>query len=62
MSSALNHAYDSARRAEMVRQARQNTLALDVAVSRDDERRSFLRRAWLWRLNAAPTRKTIATA
>jgi hypothetical protein len=46
----------------MVRQARQSTLALDVAVSRDDERRSFLRRAWQWRLNAAPVHKKIATA
>jgi hypothetical protein len=62
MSSALNHAYDSARRADLIRQARQSTLAADVAVSRDDERRSFLHRAWRLRFRSAPARTTIATA
>jgi len=57
MSSALNHAYDSARRADMIRQARHAQLAVDVAVSRDDERRSFLRRAWQLRFKTASARK-----
>jgi hypothetical protein len=62
MSSALNHAYDSARRAEMIRHARQAQLAVDVAASRNDERRSFLRRAWQLRFKAAPARSTPAVA
>jgi hypothetical protein len=62
MSSALNHAYDSARRADLIRQARQSQMALDVAVGRDDERRSFLRRAWRLRFRPAPARRKIATA
>jgi hypothetical protein len=41
--------YDDARRAEMVRQARQSQLAGNVERSRDYERRSFLQRAWFWR-------------
>jgi hypothetical protein len=62
MSSALNHQYDSARRADLMRQARQSQVALDVAVSRDDERRSFLRRAWRLRFRPSPARTPIATA
>jgi hypothetical protein len=62
MSSALNHHYDSARRADLMRQARQSQAALAVAVSRDDEQRSFLRRAWRLRFRHAPARSTIAPA
>jgi hypothetical protein len=42
--------YDDARRADMLRQARQSQLAQDDASrSRDYKRRTFLRRAWFWR-------------
>jgi hypothetical protein len=48
-SSPFNRMYSEARSAEMLRQARQSRLAREVGASRDYERRSFLRLAWLSR-------------
>jgi hypothetical protein len=49
-SPIINKMYVDARRADMLRQARQSQLAQDGASrSRDYERRTFLRRAWFWR-------------
>jgi hypothetical protein len=46
----------------MIRHARQAQLAVDVAAGRDDERRSFLRRAWRLRFKPAPASTTPVVA
>ena len=45
--------YDIQRRADLIRDAGRRDLALRVAASRDDERRSFLVRAWQQRFGRA---------
>ena len=49
MTGPIHDIYNNARRAEMMREARQSQIAQNVERSRDHERRTFLVGAWLRR-------------